>query len=217
MDKIVIFDWGGVIESHKDGEYNISEAIKDLMKKYNCKLSDEEIIEKYSECNAMKCNESICSTSEQTKLENWFTKVKTTLGLNCELDEFVNSYYEEHKKIFYYKDVVNYAHSLKNKCKIGIFSNLMKLDEKRINEQVDLSKFDNVFLSFDIGCIKPENSAYEIVEQKTNIEPKNIFFIDDSKENINVAKSRGWQTCNAFGYELDKIKEAVNTFLEIKN
>ena len=22
MDKIVIFDWGGVIESHRDGEYN---------------------------------------------------------------------------------------------------------------------------------------------------------------------------------------------------
>ncbi len=25
-DKIVIFDWGGVIESHKEGEYNIRVA-----------------------------------------------------------------------------------------------------------------------------------------------------------------------------------------------
>ena len=71
------------------------------------------------------------------------------------------------------------------------------------------------FLSFKIGHRKPEEKAYEIVEKTTKIKPKNILFIDDSKENIEVAKQRGWQTCNAFGYELDKIKEAVDSFLKL--
>ena len=31
-NKIVIFDWGGVIESHKKGEYNIDVAIENLIK-----------------------------------------------------------------------------------------------------------------------------------------------------------------------------------------
>ena len=44
--------------------------------------------------------------------------------------------------------------------------------------------------------------------------PENILFIDDIKANIKKAKSKGWNTCNAFGNELDKIKKNVKEFLE---
>ncbi len=213
MEKIVIFDWGGVIESHRVGEYNIRTAVVDLMKKYSCKLEEQEIIDIYSKCDNLKYNMSIYSNP--MLIEEWFEGVKIKLGLDCNLNEFINSYYNDFKKVYYYKDVVNYAHSLKGKCKIGIFSNLMMIDEKRINEQVNLEKFDFVFLSFKIGHRKPEEKAYEIVEKTTKIKPKNILFIDDVKENIEVAKLRGWQTCNAFGYELDKIKETVDSFLKL--
>ena len=212
MDKIVIFDWGGVIESHRDGEYNIRTAIVNLMKKYGCKLPDNEIIDIYSKCDEVKHNMSIYS--DFSIVDDWFENVKCKLGLNCKLDEFVNSYYEDFKKIHFYKDVVEYAHSLKEKCKIGIFSNLMMLDEERIDSQVNLEKFDYVFLSFKIGHRKPEVEAYEIVEKTTKIKPENILFIDDVKQNVEAAKQRGWQICNAFGYELDKIKEAVEEFLK---
>lgn len=212
MDKIVLFDWGGVIESHKNGEYNIRTAVVNLMKKYGCKLPDDEIIKIYSKCDELKYNMSVYSDSSH--INEWFEGVKIKLGLNCDLDDFIKSYYEDYKKIHYYKDVVDYAHNLKEKCKIGIFSNLMIIDEKRIDAQVDLKKFNYVFLSFKIGHRKPEDEAYEIVEQTTNIEPENMLFIDDSKENLEVAKQRGWKTCNAFGYELDKIKEAVDKFLK---
>lgn len=90
----------------------------------------------------------------------------------------------------------------------------MMLDKKRIHSQVDLEKFDYVFLSFEIGYRKPEIEAYKIVEQTTKIKPENILFIDDMNQNLEVANRRGWQTCNAFGYELDKIKEAVDNFLK---
>ena len=212
MHKIVIFDWGGVIESHRDGEYNIRTAIVNLMKKYGCKLPDNEIIDIYSKCDRLKYNMSVYSDS--TLVNEWFEGVKTKLGLNCNLDEFVNSYYEDFKKIHYYKDVVEYAHSLKEKCKIGIFSNLMMIDAERIDLQVNLEKFDYVFLSFEIGHRKPEVEAYDIVEKTTKIKPENILFIDDMNQNLEVPKERGWNTCNAFGYELDKIKEAVDNFLK---
>ncbi len=209
MDKIVIFDWGGVIESHRDGEYNIKIAQSDLLKKYGCKLDEKEKVQIES-----KIHSNMGISSDFTYIQKWFEEIKANLGLTCNLDEFINSYDEDLKKVHYYKDVVAYAHSLKERCKIGIFSNLMMIDERRINAQVDLEKFDFVFLSFKIGHIKPEEIAYEIVEKTTKIKPENILFIDDMKENVEVAKSRGWQTCNAFGYELDKIKEAVEHFLE---
>ena len=34
-NKIIIFDWGGVIESHQKGEYNEETAIINTLRKYN--------------------------------------------------------------------------------------------------------------------------------------------------------------------------------------
>lgn len=112
-----------------------------------------------------------------------------------------------------YKDVVEYAHSLKEKCKIGILSNLSYLDKQRLDKQVNIKQFDFVWLSFELKCRKPDEKIYRIVEEDCKIKPENILFIDDSKENIETAKKLGWNTCNAYGYELDKIKEKVEKFL----
>lgn len=38
-NKIVIFDWGGVIENNNQSYYNISKAIIDIMRKYKCKFN----------------------------------------------------------------------------------------------------------------------------------------------------------------------------------
>lgn len=46
------------------------------------------------------------------------------------------------------------------------------------------------------------------------ISPENILFIDDDTNNILMARKYGWNTCQAFGYELDKIKYSVEEFLK---
>ncbi len=89
----------------------------------------------------------------------------------------------------------------------------MSFDKKRINNQCDLSKFDYVYLSFEIGMLKPNKEVYEYVLNDLKINASNILFIDDNKDNIEIAKACGWNTCMAFGYELDKIKNSVNKFL----
>lgn len=33
MDKLVIFDWGGVVESHREGEENVFDARARVMKR----------------------------------------------------------------------------------------------------------------------------------------------------------------------------------------
>ena len=38
--------------------------------------------------------------------------------------------------------------------------------------------------------------------------------IDDVKENLEPAKEKGWNICNAFGYELGKIQRSVEEFLK---
>ena len=53
-----------------------------------------------------------------------------------------------------------------------------------------------------------------MVENDCKIETKHILFIDDSSDNIETAKKRGWNTCLASGYELDKIKNSIDKFLK---
>ena len=65
-----------------------------------------------------------------------------------------------------------------------------------------------------MNCRKPNEEIYIMVENDCKIKPKNILFIDDAEENINIAKKREWNVCLANGHELDKIKQRVAHFLK---
>lgn len=216
INKIVIFDWGGVVESHYDGEYNCFSSKIDIINRLNSEikiLDEKAIIDEWEECNYDKNGKCISEVNNKEDIQNWFERIKRKFNLNCSYDAFYKVYQEESEKIEYYKDVVNFAHSLKDKCLIGILSNLSSLDKSRIDKHYDLSKFDYVWLSFDMNCRKPNGEIYEKVEDECKIDPKNILFIDDVKENIVPAQKRGWITCNAEGHEIDKIKKCVEEFL----
>lgn len=206
QEKIVIFDWGGVIESHRKGEYSLYTAISNFIKHFNNDVDEDSLIEKYFDVCTNKMEQG-------DKNYNWFERVKHNFNLKCTEEEFYKYYEEEFDRIYFYKDVVKYVHSLKSKCKIGILSNLGSIDKQRLDKQVDLSTFDYVWLSFELKCSKPNEKVYKIVEEECKIEPNNILFIDDFKENLKPAKERGWNVCNACGYELEKIQKSVSEFL----
>ncbi len=208
-EKIVIFDWGGVVESHKKGEYNIDVAIENLIKHFNPKET-ENIVERYYSRSIELGVKDIRNIND----ELWFEYLNEEFNLNCTPEEFYECYIKEFDKVEYYKNVVNFAHSLKDKCKIGILSNLGSLDKQRLDKQVNLKQFDYVWLSFELECRKPEEKIYKIVEKDCKLKPEKILFIDDCKENIETAQKLGWNTCNATGEELDFIKENVNKFLK---
>ena len=209
-EKIVIFDWGGIVESHKKGGYNIDVAIENLIKHFNLKET-ENIVERYYSMSIELGVKDIRNING----ELWFESLNEEFNLNCTPEEFYECYIKEFDKVEYYRDVVDFAHSLKDKCKIGILSNLGSIDKQRLDKQVDIKQFDYVWLSFELECRKPEEKIYKIVEKDCKLKPENILFIDDSKENIKTAQELGWNTCNATGEELDFIKESVNNFLKI--
>ena len=211
MEKIVIFDWGGIVESHENNLHDLNQAKIRLIKRFNNFLSDEDILKRWTD-NTSK-NLSMGITNDEENIHDWVNLVQSNMDINVSFAEFKKAYEEEFSKIKYYQDVVEFAHSLKNRCKIAIFSNLQPFDKKRINDQYDLSKFDKVYLSFEIGMAKPSADAYEYVTKDLQTVPENILFIDDDSNNIQMARRYGWNTCQAYGYELDKIKDSVENFL----
>lgn len=211
IDKVVIFDWGGVCESHEDNMHDLDKAKIRVIKKFNNKLSDEEILRRWTSRNSKGVLIGVLNRRED--IEDWFNLFKKNMDISVSYDEFKRTYEEELSTVKYYKELVDYAHSLKGRCKIAVLSNLMPLDRKRINDQYNLGMFDFVYLSYDMGIRKPDGRVYEYVLNDLKVTGKDILFIDDVSDNILMARKYGWNTCRAFGYELDKIKEAVENFL----
>lgn len=211
MEKVVIFDWGGIVERHENNCQDLKEAKIRLIKRFNNSLSNEDILKRWTDKTSMGV--SMGTTNSEMDIKDWNDLIQKNMDINTPFEEFKEMYEKEFSSVKFYKDVVEYAHSLKKRCKIAILSNLISFDKKRIDDQYDLSRFDYVYLSFEIGMEKPDGRIYEYVLDDLKIKPENILFIDDDSNNILMAKKYGWNTCQACGYELDKIKQAVEMFL----
>ncbi len=53
--------------------------------------------------------------------------------------------------------------------------------------------FEQVFLSFEMGLIKPGREIFDTVIQKARLVPSRTLFIDDSHKNIETARAAGLQ------------------------
>lgn len=54
------------------------------------------------------------------------------------------------------------------------------------------SRYEHVFDSGELGYMKPDQKIYEIVETTLAVAPLELLFIDDNRENLDAAKTRGW-------------------------
>ena len=209
-DKIILFDWGNIIEDNLTKPYVLMACAKTLAK---CGAMDIKNI--YARLDKYKgIKDSKIPTIE--KLENWFNFLKEEFSLSCTYQEFINYYYLAWDEVPVFNDVVDFEYSLKGKCQIGILSNLNVLDYHKLVKDLDLTKFDHVFLSFEMEARKPEDDIYELVMQKLKINPQNILFFDDKVENIQTAKKYGWQAYQITGLELAKMQLIAEKFLNEK-
>lgn len=211
-EKMIISDWGGVVESHHD-VYSVFQARIDLIKLYTNKYNDEEILKLFNKCSINKNGKYISELGTINDIYEWIDRINDHFGINVSYDQFLEDYRKTHELIYSYQDVVKFIKSVKSKCKIAILSDLLLIDKERIDKQMCLSDFDYTFLSFELGSRKPDEKNYEKVEKISKFKPENILFIDDLKENVDVAQKRGWNTCQATGKDLELIKESVNNFL----
>ena len=147
------------------------------------------------------------------ELENAYNEIAKDFKLNKSFEEFLTLYKEIFDKVDYYKDVALYEVSLRDRCFIGILSNIMVIDKKRLDNQINLRNYDYAFLSFEMGLRKPEKEIFLEVQKELAIESSNILFIDDIKYNVDAALSCGWNAYQITGLELDKIKEVCEDFL----
>ena len=205
LNKLILFDWGNIVESHDVGFGNI-QAWNELFKA--CGYQGDETI------FTLLGKYQLSKITTDKEFENTYYLMKDEFNLTASYKEFIDNYIRIFDNINYFKEVADYEHSLKDKCYIGILSNLTLYDKERLDKQVGLSNYDYVFLSFELGLRKPNIEIYERVQSELPFSKEDILFIDDRTNNIESAKEFGWNVFQCTGLELDKIKEACEEFIK---
>ena len=210
MNKMVIMDWGGVIDNFNDEVNGWKARTRSIIRRLG--NSDDEI-NNWATFDVDDKKYNICEINDDILLDKWISYVINKYALSCNKEEFLEVYKGEYANVIYYKEIIEILYKTKKYCQIGILSNLTKLDKDRLVKQIDLSKLDYVGLSFELEIMKPKNKIYQLVEEQTKIEPNNILFIDDRIDNINGARDRGWNVLLATGEDKELIGKTIWEFV----
>ena len=93
---------------------------------------------------------------------------------------------------------LDYIKNLKNNYQIFLLSNTNTIHIRALKNKIGAEKwkafssvFDKMYLSHEIGFRKPDKEAFQIILEENNLNPNEVFFIDDSPQHIETAKKMG--------------------------
>ena len=198
MIKAIIFDWGGVVcypitkrlVSKLKEKFNLEERairkayFKDLLDYEIGKLTDKDFWQKF-------CKE---------------------LGINVDEEELMDIIRETEELD---KEVYDLIANLKktNRYTLVLLSNNIPVMVNYIRQKFDLSVFDYLFFSNELGMRKPHLEIFRHVLKEIKINPENAVFIDDKQENLDAAATIGIKTI--LFQDAKQLKDDLNRF-EVK-
>jgi glucose-1-phosphatase len=84
----------------------------------------------------------------------------------------------------------------------GCLSNTNSLHwEQQFARWPILDAFDHRFLSFELGCVKPDRDLFERVAQLVGAPPERVLFLDDNLLNVEGAEASGFAAMHVRGVE----------------
>jgi len=100
------------------------------------------------------------------------------------------------------EDVISLLPKIKENYKLVLLSNTNEIHKQYGYEHYEfLKNFDKLFLSHEIGAIKPEKEIYYAVEEYTQKPSAEHLFIDDIIDYVEGAKKCGWDAIQFTGYD----------------
>lgn len=199
MINTLIFDFGDVfINLDKDG------AMKNALNLFELESFPEELIA----INSLY-EQGLLSTEEFIEFyEDNFPNL--TQEIILEAWNYILKDFPKHRLDF----IQNLAKE--KKYKLILLSNTNELHINWIKEDVNFYEdfkncFHQFYLSHEIGLRKPNANIFQFVIEQNNLKPESCLFIDDTKENTDMASEIGFSTWN-----IDETSEDVVNLFEIK-
>jgi putative hydrolase of the HAD superfamily len=140
----------------------------------------------------LKNNHDLIYKLETGKIEEtqFLNEVKKNVDSNVSLEELAKIYSE----IFWENEALTrILPELKKNYTLYLLSNTNLIHRKYGWDKYSfLKNFDRLFLSYEIGFVKPDKEIYQFVISNIPFTEKEILYIDDIQEYIEAAKSLGW-------------------------
>ena len=148
--------------------------------------------------------------------EDFYHQVKQMLGLELSYDSFAPIWND----IFFLsaknRSVFGLVNALRANYKVAMLSNINILHYEYLKNNFPVfGVFDKLFLSFQLGLIKPDKEIYNLVIRELGASPQEIFYTDDRPELVQSAKSLGIRGCvfTNFGQLISDLRDNGITFL----
>ncbi len=142
----------------------------------------------------LKSNQSLIHALEcgHISQDDFLNEIKRNLDSSLSKEELAKIY----SNIFWENlELTSILPLLRKSYKLYLLSNTNLIHRKYGWEQFHFLKyFDKLFLSYEIGHVKPEIEIYEYVINSIDYLPSEILYIDDIEEYVKRAESLGWHT-----------------------
>ena len=128
--------------------------------------------------------------------EDFYLQVKQMLDLKLSYASFEPIWND----IFFLsaknRSVFGLVNTLRANYKTAMLSNINILHYEYLRKNYPVfGAFDEIFLSFQLGLIKPDKEIYNLVIRKLGVNAQEIFYTDDRPELVESAKTLGYRGC----------------------
>ena len=180
--KVLLFDLGNVLV---DFDYQVSvERIARF-----CVTPPEGIINFF-------LNSEITSSFEAGKIspKDFFARTKEALDLKLSYEAFVPIWNE----VFFFsasnRNAFSLVNNLRERYKVAMISNINILHHEYLKKHFPVfSIFSKIFLSYELGLVKPDPLIYQRTLEELDARPQEVFYTDDRPELVASAKDLGIQ------------------------
>jgi FMN phosphatase YigB (HAD superfamily) len=201
--EVIFFDLGNVILPFT--HFQIAEKLSQFSRREEFK--DPKRIFSY----LFDSEEGVVNPFDDGKMSapEFFRAVKERLDLCLSFDEFVpiwcNIFVED-------PAVTEIILSLKRRWRLGLLSNTDPLHFHHILSNFPVIRaFDKWILSYEVGFKKPAVQIFHKAIEWASAEPEEILYVDDTKENVEVAASLGIESIHFISAA--QLKERLRTRL----
>ncbi len=129
-------------------------------------------------------------TGKLTGLSTFFEAARREIGMSISRDAFDQVFLD--MIIRPYPNTLRILEALSRDYPLALLSNIGQDHWHNCQKKLNLDRyFDQVFLSFEMGLMKPDPKIYRQLIQRLDTLPENIIYLDDNPENIKTAKRFG--------------------------
>jgi putative hydrolase of the HAD superfamily len=180
MIKAVIFDYNGVVKVINKYFFDDVEAI------FSLSVEEKEYAKKLTRDIFEQLDKGLLD--EDSFWLKFSQRINKSMPANVK--ELSHKLYNEHFEL--YEEVVNLLKNLRtNGYVTAVLSDTFPYMAEITRERNGYNYFDKVYLSCEVGFVKPQKEFYELAVKDLAVLPDECIFIDDDEKNILPAEKLG--------------------------